>query len=136
MSGESDIHERLVHHLAMHIRERHDTDGNLALFVDDNAVGSERPLRIESHLPDLSAFDVPKTFMILGEAKTARDIETARSQRQIRAFMDHLALRKRSFFYLAVPFFLLSRACNVLRNCRDERHDAVEATVVYFPEVG
>lgn len=132
MSGESDIHKRLVHHLAQYVRERHDTDGNLALFFDGNATGGERPRRIEGHLPDLSAFDVPKTFTIIGEAKTTRDIETVRSQRQIRTFMDHLALQKRSFFYLAVPFFLQPRAHHVLQCCRDERHRTVESTVLYF----
>lgn len=103
MSGESDEHTLLVTRLTDFIRKQHGGDRNLALYVDDQMRGRERPQRIGNHLPDLYAEDVPRSFVVIGEAKTHLDLVSSRSRRQIGAFIRYLALQKSAFFYLAVP---------------------------------
>ena len=114
MSGESLIHVRLVERLIMYVRERHCPPRGLLLLADHHSFSTNRPLRIGGFLPDLFASDLPVTFEVLGEAKTPSDLETRRSARQITAFLDHLAVRPRSTFYLSVPPFAKGRARSVL----------------------
>jgi hypothetical protein len=115
MSGESDEHAVLVSRLTAFVRERHGAAGNLALFLDDQKVGRERPQRIGGHLPDLYAQDVPRTFLVIGEAKTQSDLITPRSRRQLASFVRYLALHEAAFFYLAVPFVARPTATKLMR---------------------
>lgn len=115
MSGESDEHVVLVSRLTAFVRERHGAAGNLALYLDDQRVGRERPQRIGGHLPDLYAQDVPRTFVVIGEAKTQSDLITPRSRRQLAAFVRYLALHEVAFFYLAVPSIAKPTATKLMR---------------------
>ena len=115
MSGESDEHALLVHYLARFVKQEHGGKGNLALYMDDQIRGRERPQRIGNHLPDLYAEDVPRTFVVIGEAKTQLDLISPRSRRQIRAFVRHLALYQDAFFYLAVPTLSKPAATSLVR---------------------
>ena len=115
MSGESDEHALLVSSLTDFVREQHGGTGNLALFLDDQKRGRERPQRIGGHLPDLYAEDVPRTFVVIGEAKTYSDLITPRSRRQLDAFMRYLDLHDAAFFYLAVPLMAKPTATTLIR---------------------
>ena len=115
MSGESDEHAVLVSKLTTFVRERHGAAGNLALYLDDQKMGRERPQRISGHLPDLYAQDVPRTFVVIGEAKTQADLITPRSRRQLASFVRYLALHEAAFFYLAVPFIARPTATKLMR---------------------
>ena len=115
MSGESDEHTFLVTRLTDFIRKQHGGDRNLALYVDDQMRGRERPQRIGNHLPDLYAEDVPRSFVVIGEAKTHLDLVSSRSRRQIGAFIRYLALQESAFFYLAVPTLARPAATTLVR---------------------
>jgi len=115
MSGESDEHVLLVTHLRKFVNREHGAAGNLALFFDGQVRGRERPLRIGGYLPDLYAEDVPRTFVVMGEAKTHRDLVSPRSRRQIGTFVRHLALYESAFFYLAVPTLAKPAATTLIR---------------------
>ena len=115
MSGESDEHALLVAGLTDFVREQHGGTGSLALFLDDQKRGRERPQRIGGHLPDLYAEDVPRTFVVIGEAKTYSDLITPRSRRQLDAFMRYLDLHDAAFFYLAVPLMAKPTATTLIR---------------------
>lgn len=116
MSGESAAHVRLIEALIRFIEERHRPPRGLVLFADHHDFGADRPPRIGGHTPDVFASDLPASFRLIGEAKTAPDLETERSRCQIRAFLDHLSLYPNSTFYLAVPPTALARARFVLRS--------------------
>jgi hypothetical protein len=76
------------------------------LAVRDDSVRpmrGERPPRINGHVPDLYATNVPTTATLIGEAKTRADLETERSQGQIAAFLEYLAHTPGSIFVLGVP---------------------------------
>ena len=73
------------------------------------------PPRIGNNVPDLyvSAYhDIP---FILGEAKTAVDIETKRSHEQIATFLRHCDKVLPSRLILAVPWYKVPYARNLLR---------------------
>lgn len=118
MSGESSRHMRLVEKLIAGVRERHAPARGLMMFADHYTFGRNRPPQIGGFTPDLFAHDLPMTFHVIGEAKTPDDLETDRSLRQIRAFLDHLALYPGGSFYLAVPWYSAGRASLVLNSLR------------------
>lgn len=130
MSGESLLHIRLVECLERHVREHHRTERGLLMLVDHDRYGRDRPHRINGFCPDLFASDLPSTFEILGEAKTADDLERPRSHSQIVAFLDYLALQPVGWFYLCVPPLLVPRARQLLAWLSSEHHAQVRATVI------
>ena len=103
MPGESNMHRSLVRYVSRYVAEQHGSNGNLALYSDEDDELRQRPQRIGGHLPDVYAEDVPRTFVVLGEAKTTTDLETDRTKRQLSAFIRCLSLYDVSYFYLAVP---------------------------------
>lgn len=129
MSGESDTHVELVSNLANSVRMLHGSLGNLALFLDDQSIERQRPQRINGHLPDLYAEDVPRTFVVIGEAKTRGDLLTERSQIQLVSFFRYLALFDRAFFYLAVPILAKPTATALVRELTSE-FASVNATIL------
>ena len=129
MSGESLIHISLVERLIAHVRERHKPPRGLLLLADHRSFSSNRPFCIGRYTPDLFASDLPATFEVLGEAKTPSDLETERSARQISAFLDHLALRPGSSFYLSVPPYARARAHAVLNRLIQPEHWSVHIEV-------
>ena len=115
MSGESESHIALVSGLANIVQNRHGCNGNLAMYLDDQSRERERPQRINGHLPDLYAENVPRTFVIIGEAKTRSDLLTKRSRLQIDSFLRYLNLFDLAFFYLAVPLLAKPVATKLVR---------------------
>ncbi|WP_146208938.1 hypothetical protein [Azospirillum sp. TSO22-1] len=100
------------------------------LLADHPAFGANRPPSIGGFLPDVFASDLPATFEVVGEAKTFPDLESERSARQIRAFLDHLAVRPASTFYLAVPPFTGARARAILNRLCEPAHAHVRLEII------
>ncbi|WP_197922681.1 hypothetical protein [Thiosulfatihalobacter marinus] len=115
--------------MAEFVKREHGCEGNLALYFDDQMRGRERPQRIGNHLPDLYAEDVPRTFVVIGEAKTHLDLITPRSRRQLGTFVQHLALYDLAYFYLAVPALAKPAATSLVRElgCR---HKSVKMQIL------
>jgi hypothetical protein len=130
MSGESQRHVRLVEVLIETINRRHANGRDLVIFADHPRFGTDRPAQIGGFTPDVFASDIPATFRVVGEAKTASDLESERSQRQLVAFLDHLALYPRSTLYLAVPWLIAPRAHGLIRMLRRPDHAAVHMEVL------
>lgn len=130
MSGESLIHVRLVERLIRHVQERHECPRGLLLLADHHEFGSNRPATIDGYTPDVFASDLPVTFEVVGEAKTPYDLESHRSRRQISAFLDYLALRPNSTFYLAVPPFTKRRCEAVLNSLLSAKHRRIAIEVI------
>jgi hypothetical protein len=129
MSGESAVHVRLVERLIALVRNRHQPPRGLLLLADHPDFGRDRPQTIGGFLPDVFASDLPVTFEVIGEAKTFPDLETDRSLRQIAAFLDYLAVRPGSAFYLTVPPFTAVRARTILRGLLQPHHGAIRIEV-------
>jgi hypothetical protein len=100
MSGESAQHVLLVERLVALVESRHWTKQGIMIFADHHSFAGNLPPMIGGYKPDLLAQDLPCTFQVIGEAKTAKDFEDERTVRQIKAFLDHLALYENTSFYL------------------------------------
>lgn len=113
---ESARHARLVQAIAAHAEHRLGkvTD----ILVREDAVRprrGERPPKLAGFTPDVYATDVPTTKTLVGEAKTAADLETKHSRAQITAFLEYVAHTPGGLFVLAVPVAVKPRARWVLR---------------------
>jgi hypothetical protein len=78
-------------------------------------VGGEKPPRLGGFCPDVYATDVPVTTTIIGEAKTARDLETEHSRNQLTAFIAHLSSQSSGVLIVAVPWQSTGAAQRMLR---------------------
>lgn len=112
------------------MRERHPAERGLLMLVDHDRYGCDRPHRVNGYCPDLFASDLPTSFEVLGEAKTAADLVRPRSHAQIKAFLDHLALQRSGWFYLCVPPLSVALAHQILRRLKGAHHAAVNAKVI------
>jgi len=109
--AESSQHAALVQIIIGYIKREHAEVTALGI-VDDrsSAIGAEKPNRIEGFVPDVYAFDAPRTTTIIGEAKTKEDLETEHSKKQIAAFLSHLRYQNAGILIMAVPWQLKRRA--------------------------
>lgn len=78
-------------------------------------VGGEKPPRLGGFSPDVYAIDVPVTITIIGEAKTARDLETEHSRRQLTAFITHLNSQSNGVLIVAVPWQSIGASQRMLK---------------------
>jgi len=124
------MHARLVQQLIAHVKRVHVPERGLLVLADHESFGRNSPPRINGFTPDLFASDLPATFEILGEAKTMGDLQTDRSHRQIAAFLDYLAVRASSRFYLCVPPLSKVRATSILRSLMRPEHESVLVEVL------
>lgn len=113
---ESTRHARLVEAIVAHAEHR---VGKITdIMVREDAVRplrGERPPKVAGFIPDVYASDVPTTMMLIGEAKTAADLETKHSRAQIAAFLKYLSHTPGGLLVLAVPVAVKPRARWVLR---------------------
>ena len=113
---ESAQHARLVSAIVAHAELRL---GKISeIVVREDAVQprrGERPPRLLGFTPDVYATDVPTTTTMVGEAKTAADLETAHSRAQIAAFLKYLAHTPGGLLVLAVPITVKARARSILK---------------------
>ena len=101
---ESEMHARLVKAIIAHLARRLDVIDEIRVRDDSiQPIRGERPPRIGNFVPDVYATDVPTTKIVIGEAKTTKDLETEHSRQQIAAFLDHLTHTSNGLFILAVP---------------------------------
>lgn len=65
----------------------------------------ERPPLVGGYRPDFWAVDIPRTLTVLGEAKSANDIDNLHSRRQLSAYIAHLRQQPRPVLVFSVPWF-------------------------------
>lgn len=113
--AESSQHAALVQIIIDYIMREHAEVTALGI-VDDlsSVIGAEKPNRIDGFVPDVYAFDAPRTTTIIGEAKTKEDLETERSKKQIAAFLSHLHYQDTGIFIMAVPWQVKRRAQTIV----------------------
>jgi hypothetical protein len=95
---------------------RYGNDPGLCIFRDaPDASPGNKPPSIGGYIPDVLVRTVPASFVMVGEAKWYRDLETRRSQFQLRAFLQYLALQPCPRLVLATPWGLAGRARAIVR---------------------
>lgn len=128
--SESADHVRLVDRIVIWLSERHRDKPTLCIFRDGDFVGSTaRPPIVNHFVPDVFAEDTPPTVTAIGEAKIAEDIESKRSQIQLRAFIEFLSIRPKPQLIVAVPPVALNTARRIVQLAQAELNAwHVEAT--------
>ena len=115
--SESRKHHDGVEALRRIITARYAGRRDMVLSIDtpDTDRHSKPPL-VGGFRPDIYA----KTWLdgeyVIGEAKTARDLRSERSSRQIGAFLKDIRESVRGYFMLAVPFAVESEGVALLQH--------------------
>ena len=132
--AESLTHARLVETLVKYAEQEFGHLGNVAFYADRvSTAHREPPERIGGHIPDLVVRDVPQTWVMIGEAKTREDLETDRSRRQIRAFLDYLSHTPNGTFVLCVPVAAQMTARNLIEEVAASFPESRTRTLVLDP---
>lgn len=120
--GESKEHSILVNAIEVWIEKNKCNKDNICLLIDSGLTpAAKRPKSINGHVPDIFAENLKQEkWIIIGEAKTSRDLVTKRSEKQIKAFIEYCALFKKTLFILAVPWDTTRYAKSLLKEYKKE----------------
>jgi len=92
-------------------------DENIVSYTFDHVgLGAQkRPPMIGSSRPDLYGIRLYDGFIVLGEAKTANDLETERSHTQIKNYLEFIEFRESVLFYV-VPMSRQNKCRSIMRS--------------------
>ena len=114
--GESAVHMSLVERMADWVADELLSGNAAAILLDlPSSRSVSHPPLIYGHMPDLYVDDNIARVLVIGEAKSARDLETERSERQISAFLEYCSLHENALLVLAVPWHRTRLARSLLR---------------------
>jgi hypothetical protein len=112
--GESQAHHDLVQRAYRYISGRFPPHRGFATFLDaPDTPRGEKPPRLRGFVPDVLAMDVPTTMHVVGEAKTAEDLERSHTTAQLLAYLRHLRIRT-GILVMAVPWVAVPTARRVV----------------------
>ncbi len=116
--SESSIHIELVDKLVDWISKSYcgGDHGYILIESPDNPAG-KRPQQVFGFVPDVMVINAPGYKCIIGEAKTANDIDNQHTIDQTRAFLRKCAEFEDSFLVFAVPWYRVGLARSVVRYC-------------------
>ena len=120
--GESKEHNLLVNAIEIWIEKNKCGIDNICLFTDSgHTPAAKRPKPINGHVPDVFAENLKQEkWTIIGEAKTARDLDAKRSETQIKSFLEYCSLYDETMFILAVPWDITRYAKSLLKEFKRE----------------
>jgi len=116
--GESIVHMNLVGKLADWIAKSL-LDGKYGYLYIENPGNpvEKKPQLVNGFVPDVMAIKAPGYDCIIGEAKTADDIDNQHTLDQVEAFLSKCAEFKDSYFVFAVPWYRVGLAKAVIKYC-------------------
>jgi hypothetical protein len=95
-----------------------DGDGGAVLVDLPDSCGQARPPRIGGYTPDLFCQPCGRYETLIGEAKTAHDLERNHTEQQLDAFLRYCALFEFSLMVMAVPWDNVPLARWLLRDAQ------------------
>lgn len=115
---ESTLHRELVNRLAAAVRLRR--SGSWFLFVDSNDgnVSEGCPPILRSVCPDLYARENVGSHVVIGEAKTSRDLDNVHTEKQLYEYFLHLSDEPSGELLLSVPMMSAGAAHRLCRAAR------------------
>lgn len=112
---ESASHIRLVSSIVRWIADTHFRGDKGHVLVDSpDGDARTKPPRIGDAFPDAYA-TLPSGGIIIGEAKTPRDIQTQHTEGQLRSYLSACSLIPDSIFVFGVPWEYAATAHNLLK---------------------
>ena len=129
---ESEEHTRLVAILRCYIADAFCNGKAERIFTDSTGTESlDRPPSIAGFIPDAYVSHNPQGRIVIGEAKSIRDLENSHTESQVIAFLRRCKLVDDSVFILAVPWPIERLARTFLTNLQDrEGLPQVETIVI------
>lgn len=115
---ESVQHRTLVSRIVRAIADVFHGRDDVLCLVDGTPDSDEVPHMIGGYRPDVYAF--AGRIVVVGEAKPTWDVESARTQRQLQAFMAHVEANSCRHLVLAVDWTTAVTARSVLRNAASD----------------
>ena len=118
--GESSSHIRLVDQLVSWIlHQLLDGDDGYMMIDHPNSKANERPPKIGGFIPDVYVPSAAGKRLIIGEAKTGRDLERKHSLDQLVAFLRVCSQAENPVFVLAVPWDMVRLAQAIMIDLRN-----------------
>lgn len=133
--GESVAHANLRTALVSWIENNFGRDICACVLVDapDTRPGNFPP-NIEGYVPDMYLRIPINQQLIIGEAKSAGDLETRHSREQLAAYLRYLALYPNSIFIIAVPWFVVNQAKSLIWSIQ-KRNNASNVNLVFLEKL-
>jgi hypothetical protein len=91
--------------------------GHIFADLPENPSNKKPPV-INSFIPDVFVPDSAGVSLIIGEAKTARDLENKHTKSQLEAFLHRCSLSNNGILVMAVPWDLVRSAKSILERLR------------------
>ena len=134
--SESASHRKLVASLVAWAAQTY-LDGDAGSILVDSSVSREgaRPPSIHGYIPDVFIGSCGKCDLLIGEAKTARDLENRHTRAQLTAFLRRCALEPKSTFVMAVPW-QMERFARSLIHVLQQRNGVGAVRAVVLEKLG
>ncbi|MDP1664243.1 MAG: hypothetical protein Q8L79_03875 [Methylobacter sp.] len=117
--SESDHHRRLVQALAREISADAIWCNPPIVYCDiQNGIALDVPPIIGNNRPDVFARDLATAALIIGEAKTANDIDNQHTFDQLASFFDYLRSQQQGELWMGVPWLNAGTAIRVCAHMR------------------
>jgi hypothetical protein len=117
--AESCTHIRLVSELVCWITEEYFQGQRGTLLVDaPESPAAAKPFEIAGFVADVIGRKLPGDAVVIGEAKTAKDLESLHTRKQLEVFLRYCAERPGSTFVIAVPWHMTRFARALLKNIK------------------
>ena len=112
--AESPQHQGLVSRIVKAVSEALTGCDEAMCFVDGTSNSGDVPRKISGFRPDVYA--TGSSVIIVGEAKPSWDVESPRTESQLRAFLEHVEAHPSRHLVLAVHWTTALAAKSVLRS--------------------
>ena len=114
--SESIKHQLLVKQILAWINQEHGQNDGLSVLCDSgDVIAGRKPWIIGGFVPDIIAQTVPRSFYLIGEAKTASDLGTPHSMKQFAAYLDHLSCQEEGILVISTPFVAMAMARRMVK---------------------
>lgn len=128
---ESVSHYKMVLSIKQWINNNFKKKEKLLVWCDTPRDGkSEIPCRIEGFVPDVYAKLITSSRQIIGEAKTAYDLDSKHTEKQLAAFLKFCSRNNRTILVLAVPWDLIRYAKALVEYWKKEYRTENAKTVI------
>lgn len=119
--SESNNHIQLVEELVRWITQNYLNGDRGYLLIDhpESTIG-RKPPKINGYVPDVFTACAPNSRTIIGEAKTALDVERPHSVEQIKAFLRYCSIQQNAIFVFATPWPMSRFAKSLLKRLQQQ----------------
>jgi hypothetical protein len=128
--AESSAHQILVERLVQWMqRNISNSDIPVVLVDSPTTTAGNKPPAIGGYNPDVFCRTIGREHVLIGEAKTAGDIENKHSRDQFRAFLVYLKQFQSGTLVVAVPWRAVGQVMSLIRFLQRETDTVVVKTV-------